>query len=307
MCLVYIRSTHEILIRKIIYSFYTVIYCYVSYMALSLHKRYEIVFLSNNPLGPQLNHTDVAKTVHCSTSTVKYWLNRWNESKDLDDSSRSGRPCATTQEQDQRTVLLADRQTFVTAEDIANQLKRERVVVSERTVRRRLNDAGAKYNKPISKPLLTEHHQETRLKWALTHQDIDWNQVIFSDETTICLNSVKGLIWNLPGKKKVVRTVKYPIKMSVWGCFSSKGFGRIVCFRQNLDARFMCTIYKHDLLRTARKQFGRDSTSWRLQEDDDPKHMSKLANNWKEEKISKELTGRQCLPIWLLLRTFGKY
>ncbi|CAF1518427.1 unnamed protein product [Adineta ricciae] len=184
-----------------------------------------------------------------------------------------GRSRTTTQEQDQRIVSLADQQTLATAQDIANQLKRERVNVSERTVRRRLNEAVAKYNKPISKPLLTEQHQERRLEWALTHQDMDWNEVIFSDETTICLNSVKGLVWNLPGKKKVVRTVKYPIKVNVWGCFSSKGFGRILCFRQNLDARFMCTIYKHGLLPAAYKQFGRDSTSWKLQEDNDPKHM----------------------------------
>ena len=159
-------------------------------MVLSPHKRYEIIFLSNHPLGPQLSYTDMAKTVHCSTSTVKYWLNRWNESKDLDDSPRSGRPRATTQEQDQRIVSLADQQTFVTAQDIANQLKQEGVVVRERTVQRCLNEAGAKYNKPISKPLLTEHHQE----WTLTHQDIDLNQVIFSDETTIRLNSVNGLV-----------------------------------------------------------------------------------------------------------------
>ena len=68
----------------------------------------------------------------------------------------------------------------------------------------------------------------------------------------------------------------------------------------------MCTIYKHGLLRTAHKHFGRDSTSWKLQEDNDPKHMSKLAKDWKEEKKSKELTDRQCFPTWLLLRTFGK-
>ncbi|CAF1514028.1 unnamed protein product [Adineta ricciae] len=278
-------------------------------MALPLHKRYEIVFLSKHPLGPQLNHTDVAKAVHCSTSTVKYWLNRWNESKDLDDSPRSGRPRTATQEQDQRIVSLADQQTFVTVQDIANQLKRERVNVSERTVRRCLNEAGAKYNKPISKPLLTEHHQERRLEWALTHQDMEWDEVIFSDETTIRLNSVKGLVWNLPGKKKFVRTVKYPIKVNVWGCFSSKGFGRIVCFRQNLDARFMCTIYKHGLLPTAYKQFGRDSTSWKLQEDNDPKHMSKLANNWREEKRIERIDWPSMSPdlapienVWQLLK-----
>jgi hypothetical protein len=120
MSLVYISSTHDTLIRKIIHPFYTVINRHFSYMALPLHKRYEIVFLSNHPLGPQLNHTDVAKAVHCSTSTVKYWLNRWIESKDLSDSARLGRPRATTQEQDQRIVSLAEQKTFVTAQDIAN-------------------------------------------------------------------------------------------------------------------------------------------------------------------------------------------
>lgn len=105
--------------------------------------------------------------------------------------------------------------------------------------------------------------------------------MIFSDETTVRLNSVKGFVWNIPGKKKVVQTVKYPIKVNVCGCFSSKGFGRIVCFKENLNAELMCDIYKHGLLPTARKQFGHDSTSWKLQEDNDPKHTSKLAKQWK--------------------------
>jgi hypothetical protein len=43
----------------------------------------------------------------------------------------------------------------------------------------------------------------------------------------------------------------------------------------------MCDIYKHGLLPTAKKQFGHDSTIWRLQEDNDPKHTSKLAVQWK--------------------------
>ncbi|CAM4779140.1 unnamed protein product, partial [Rotaria magnacalcarata] len=50
--------------------------------------------------GPQLSHVDVEKAVHCSISTVKYWFNRWTQSKDLTDLSRSGRPRATTEKQD---------------------------------------------------------------------------------------------------------------------------------------------------------------------------------------------------------------
>ena len=102
--------------------------------------------------------------------------------------------------------------------------------------------------------------------------------MIFSDETTVRLNSVKELVWNFSGKK-VVRTVKHPVKVDVWGYFSSKDFGHIICFRQKLHAKFMCNIYKYVLLPTAQKQFGHDSTLWKLQEDNDPKHMSKLATH----------------------------
>ena len=144
-------------------------------MPLSVHKRYEIVFLSNHSLGAQLNYTDVAKAVHCSTWSMKYWLKRWMQSKDLTDSTQSGRPRATTPKQDQRIVLLAEEHTFVTVQDIAKQLKRQWVVVSERIVRRRLNGAGVKYNRPMSKSLLTEHHRQSRLKWAQDHKTTNWN------------------------------------------------------------------------------------------------------------------------------------
>ena len=186
-------------------------------------------------------------------------------SKDLTDSNRSdgnnrpNRSDATTHKQNQRIISFAKEKTFITAQDISNKLNRQEVVVSRRTVCRRLNEAGARYNRSMSKPLFTERIRKNRLKWAQHHKATDWNEVIFSDETTIRLNSVKGLVWNFAEKKKVVRTVKHStIKMYVWGCFSSKGFGGIICFQQKLDAKFMCRIYKYGLLPTARKHFGHD-------------------------------------------------
>ena len=240
-------------------------------------------------IHPQKNHADVTKAVHCSIYTAKYWLDRWKQSKDLTGSNRSSSPRATTQKQDQRIISLAKEKTFITAQGISNKLNRQGVVVSGRTVRRHLNEARARYNRSMSKTLLTECHRKNRLRWAQHHKATDWNQVIFSDE----MNSVKGLVWNFPEKKKVVRTVKHPIEVNVWGCFSSKGFGLIICFRQNLDAKFMCRIYKYGLLPTAREHFGHDPMPWKLQEDNDLKHRSNLATSWKKTK-SKTLTGRQC-------------
>ena len=87
--------------------------------------------------------------------------------------------------------------------------------------------------------LLTEHHQQNRLRWAQQHKVTDCNQMIFLDKTTVRLNSVKGLVWNFPGKKRL----------------RSHHF-----FRQKFDAKFMCNIYKYGLLPTAQKQFGHEPT-----------------------------------------------
>ena len=163
-------------------------------MSLQIHKRYETRFVSNHTKGPQLNHADVAKAVHCSIYAVKYWLDRWKQYKDLTGSKRSSRSRATTQKQDQRIISLAKEKTFIIAQDISSKLNRQGVVVSGRTARRRLNEAGAGYNRPMSKPLLTERHRKNRLRWAQHHKATDWNQVIFSNETTVRLNSIKGLV-----------------------------------------------------------------------------------------------------------------
>ena len=61
-------------------------------------------------------------------------------------------------------------------------------------IQRRLNEAGTKYNRSLSKSLLTEVHRKNRLKWAQNNKAMNWEHVIFPDETTIHLNTVKGLV-----------------------------------------------------------------------------------------------------------------
>jgi transposase len=178
-------------------------------MSLPLHKRYEIVFLANHKNGPQLGPYKIAKIVKCNPKTVTHWINRWKETKDLSDRSRSGAPRWTTTEQDQMMVDMALAEIDATSKTIRQELQNNKVNVSNRTVRRRLKNAGLKYSKPLSKPLLSEHHRQQRLTWAKSIENYDWSQVMVTDETTIHLHAKQKYTWQRPGQRKVVRTVEY--------------------------------------------------------------------------------------------------
>ena len=163
-------------------------------MTLSVDKRYEVIFLSYHPMGPQLGVKAVAKAIKCAKSTVRYWLNRWKEYKDLSDPKRIGRPRSTTKKVDQRISGLDSTNSSATTRAIQRVLKRENVDISQETIRRRLKEYGAKFSLPISKRLLTEKHRQKRLDWAHAAGDMDWNRIIFSDKTTVRLNQLKRCV-----------------------------------------------------------------------------------------------------------------
>ena len=60
-------------------------------MSKKINQRYEIVFITSQPLGPKLGLKAALNVVRCDKKNVKYRINRWNQFKDLTDLQRSGR------------------------------------------------------------------------------------------------------------------------------------------------------------------------------------------------------------------------
>jgi len=249
--------------------------------SLSLKKRWEIVFLATHPHGPKFGPTKIATIVKCSKSTVSFWLSRYRATGDVADLTHTGRPPTTSIQQDHKILAASTKNPQASTTSIANNMKQKGVDVSTTTVWRRLKAAGLSYKPVLKKPLLTELHCEKRLTWATEHQHTDWSQVLFTDETTFKLHQQKNRAWQHHHQRAVMRTRKHPAKVHVWGCVSASGFGKCCTFTGNLNAHGLIKIYKHALLPSAQALFGKNYSTWILQEDNDPKHKSRLATTWK--------------------------
>jgi len=130
---------------------------------------------------------------------------------------------------------------------------------------------------PLKKALLTADHIERRKEWAERNKDRDWSKVLFTDESTFHTYQTPRRVWRMKGTKVYRKTWKHPGKVHVWGCFSVHGFGKIHPFTGNLNAIRLIHIYQTSLLPSiaAMEEHVSDVV---LQEDNDSKHKSKLAN-----------------------------
>ncbi|CAF3398449.1 unnamed protein product [Rotaria sp. Silwood1] len=162
-------------------------------MSLPIHKQYEIVFLSKHLYGPHFGIKKIAKVVKCSRMTVKKWLSRWQIDKYLGDKVRTGRHRTTTKEDDDFIIKSTRNIEEPTSKKIRDHVLNQNLDVSERTIRRRLREAGFRYTTPLSKTLLTLQHQQNRLQWARLVQNQDWSKVVAADETTFRLTSVRHM------------------------------------------------------------------------------------------------------------------
>lgn len=121
-------------------------------------------------------------------------------------------------------TLRNRRHTAVQTRNLLEEVRN--VHVSERTVRRRLNECGLKSYVPAKAPKLQASHRVARLAFARQHQDWsdEWGRVLFSDESRFCVNFIDGTerMWRYRGERNhqanFTETVSYGGgSVMVWG------------------------------------------------------------------------------------------
>lgn len=143
-------------------------------------KRAEVSTLLKNT---SLSMREIARRTCISASSVskiKKFINEPEET--IHHRSNSGRKRATSTRTDAVITRSARKSPWISATQQANELHSHGIEISDRTVRRRLNEAGFKSVRPIRKPLLTSAMKRKRLIWAKNHRHWtveDWRKVSF--------------------------------------------------------------------------------------------------------------------------------
>lgn len=252
-------------------------------MSAAYAKRFEAVFLCSHPKGPKLSFTSAAKYMHKSTRFVKKWVNRYKETKNVDDFPNRGLKRKTDTREDKMIFRLFEKNPTLSLRKGQVFLAKKGINISTMTLKRRLDEFGVKWQSTMLKPLLSQKHVKNRLAWADENSDRDWSDVVFTDESSFWAWCPIRRAWFIHGKRMIQRSVKHPIKVHVWGCFNARGFGTLCVFTDNLNAQKMVKLYERGLLTSVKRWFNQTEDQWILQEDNDPKHRSRICTQWKAE------------------------
>ena len=242
-------------------------------------KRNIIVQLRN--LGK--TYKDIQEICGCSAKMIHNALNF----KEMPENRGIRRK--TTPHEDRSIVRYSRVQPFASSSKIKNDLS---LNVSGVTIRRRLKEQNLKACHPRKVPLLATRHVKARLEFAKSHLNwpiTKWRNILWSDESKIVLFGGKGsrqYVRRPPNTENdpryTLKTVKHGgLSIMVWACFSYSGVGPIFMIDGIMDRSVYVNILENVMFPYANREM---PLKWTFQQDNDPKHTSKLVKSWMASK-----------------------
>jgi transposase len=162
--------------------------------------------------------------------------------------------------------------------------------VSDRTVRSVLSKNGYKSRIQVKKPFISPQNVKNRLDWARKHKDWtveQWKKVLWSDESPFVLKfAQRERVWRQSGERYLKEctkgTVKHDKKVNVWGCFASNGVGALYRVNGILKKEQMRQILMRQMIPSVKTLF--PDNNFLFQQDNDPKHTSKVVQTYLKNK-----------------------
>ena len=129
--------------------------------------------------------------------------------------------------------------------------------------------------------MIRDANKQKRLEWALANRSESFEDVIWTDETSVQLESHRRFCCRKNGQKPRYKPrPKHPVKVHVWAGISWNGRTEVCIFDGIMDADMYTNILSRCLIPFCRRVY---PLGHRFMQDNDPKHTSKRAQKFFED------------------------
>lgn len=240
-----------------------------------------------------LSWKNIVSKTNKDRRTCQRIFKRVKETGSFKDKTRPGRPRKIDDRNKRHLVRLLqkgkDKNAEALRKDASSTLN---LKVCRNTIAKALKESGYACRVKRKKPLLTMKHKRARLAWAKAHQTWtveEWKKVIWSDETAFLIVNGQGREYCFTKNGDVLEdaqiqpTKKYGGgKVMVWSCITYEGVGFSCRIDGNLDGELYTDILRDELMKTI-KYYQMDQGEVIFQQDNDPKHTSRVAKDALED------------------------
>ncbi|KAG1415692.1 hypothetical protein G6F59_009639 [Rhizopus arrhizus] len=223
-------------------------------------------------------------------STISDYKRRWFPNMGPLKSDRRSEITATTKSYIRRSVIA---RKLKTGKDVQRYLCDLGCAIGYSACLKLLKSMGFQARIKKHKPFLKAIHMKKRLAWANAHKDWtkdDWRRMVFSDETKVNVWGSDGVkyYWKRVDDKLRFHHLDLTVKggggsVMMWGCITYDVPG-YAC--RIYDGTMKKEDYVHILditLMDTLNYYNYDPKNIYFQQDNDPKHTSKVAKAWFEE------------------------
>jgi transposase len=269
-------------------------------------ERWLAVCMYNAGLG---STRDIAKRFHTGHSTIEALLRKYNETGEVTDRHRSGRPHALNPRQIAKLQAAIQANPRATAVDllpvVGRGAKRQARVLAIQRARKALK---ATAHKPSNAPALTNSDKLERVQWAKSRTDSYWSTVIQEDEAVFYLRRDKQVIWYRRGDNKPRFKQVPSAKATVAAAISKRGISPLAFLQGNMNAQMFTDILDDGIRPWANQLFPQGFV---LQLDRSSIHTSQqtqnflVANSWGHEMQptrSPDTNGMELIWSWAKAR-----